>query len=500
MTGTSAPAAPPTPSTAPQPLALVAQLARGLEQAGIEYCHWKSNEAIDRSMSGDNDLDLLVSRRHVQAFVELLSASGFVRSAKRTRRVPGIESFYGLDEASGRLVHVHAHYALVLGDDRTKNHRLPIEDAYIRSSKPAAGVDLRIPAAEFELAVLVIRLVLKYCTWDEMVWNRARGRRAGPSHSERREFAYLLERAGPAEADSVLLAHAPYCTEELFAECLHAVAPGAPLGTRLRAGRRLERCLQANARRSRRADRTLRVVRRFTEAARRRLRRRDRNRPAAGGALIAIIGGDGAGKSTALATLEGWLGASFDVRVVHLGKPSWSRTTYCLRAILKVVHRASRVLPRPISDRVTEFRSVTWLLCTGRDRQLAYRRARRFTSQGGIVLCDRYPHPRVMSMEGPLIRRTVGDDRMSAVVRAMCRREECYHRSIAPPDLLAVLRLDPEIAVERKWDENPDSVRRRSTEIWQADWRGSGAHVVDASRPKEAVAGELKALVWSTLG
>ena len=40
---------------------------------------------------------------------------------------------YALDAPWGRFVHVHAHFSLVLGDDTTKNFRLPIEDAYLEA-------------------------------------------------------------------------------------------------------------------------------------------------------------------------------------------------------------------------------------------------------------------------------------------------------------------------------------------------------------------------------
>ena len=78
--------------------------------------------------------------------------------------------------------------------------------------------------------------------------------------------------------------------------------------------------------------------------------------------------------------------------------------------------------------------------------------------------------------------------------------EERYHRTILPPDLLVVLRVDPKIAAARKTDESPESVQRRGAEIWNVDWAGLGVDVVDASQPQETVARELKALVWSVLG
>ena len=493
--------------TAPEraPLPLIARLARGLEESGVRYCHWKSNAAIERSASGDNDLDLLVHREDVRRFTEVLSGLGFTRAHKRGASIPGIESFYGFDAEADRLVHAHAHYQLVLGDDRTKNYRLPIEDAYVRSSAPA-GL-FRLPAPEFEYVVFVIRMTLKYSTWDEILWNAMRARRARPKRSERDELEYLRARIDEERVAKVVHEHVPYVGAALFADCVDAISPGASAGRRVRAARRLELSLQPHARYSRREDRALRVTRRFTQAAARRTGGLEKNRPAGGGVMVGIMGGDGSGKTTALEALERWLGSEFDVRVVHLGKPRWSLTTYGVRAGLKAVslplsllERSVRVTPVRGAARLFDtYRPLLWLLCTARDRRLRYRRARRFAMDGGIVLCDRYPHPRLTSMEVPLIARRTAEQAPSLFVRAMIRLEQRYHRSIAPPELLVVLRVDPEIAVQRKTTESPDSVRTRGAEIWNIDWRDARAHVIDASQPQEAVARELKALVWSTL-
>ncbi len=196
------------------------------------------------------------------------------------------------------------------------------------------------------------------------------------------------------------------------------------------------------------------------------------------------------------------------MRLVHLGKPRWSATTFLARAGLKAVAfgagglaRSVRVTPaRRLASAVETYRPLLWLVCTARDRQNAYRHARRFASCGGLVLCDRYPHPRLRSMEAPLIASRTVDGPDNRLVRALIALEERYHRSIAPPELLVVLRVDPEIAVQRKTEERPETVRARGAEVWNIDWRGSQAHVVDASQPEDAVARELKALVWSVLG
>ena len=103
-------------------------------------------------------------------------------------------------------------------------------------------------------------------------------------------------------------------------------------------------------------------------------------------------------------------------------------------------------------------------------------------------------------MEVPLIRARAAEEGVGGrLVQVMAGLEERYHRSIAPPDLVVVLRLDPAVAVSRKLAERPENVRRRGAEIWDIDWRASGAHVVDASQPLDAVVRELKKLVWATL-
>lgn len=493
-------------ASAGSPIPLVAHLGQLLDEANISYCHWKSNAAIDRSASGDNDLDLLVDRGHIRPFTELLSRLGFVRTHSRGSAIPAIESFYGFDREADRLVHVHAHYMLIVGDDRTKNYRLPIEAAYIRSATQV-GI-FRLPAPEFEYAVFVIRMILKYCTWDEILWSALRGRRARPKRTEREEFEHLSARVDEQRVESALKECLPYLELRQFSDCVLALDSKASARRRVMTARRVEIALQAHARHRRRVDRALRIHRRITHALNRRMRGVPKNRLARAGAMVAIMGGDGSGKSTALAVLERWLGAEFDVRLVHLGKPKWSATTYAVRAALKGVTliicflaSASRLSPlRRLLTLVSTYRPLIWLVCTARDRNRAYRRARRFTLAGGLALCDRYPHPRLTSMDVPRIAGVLGSRPESRIERTMVRLEEHYHRSIVPPDLLVVLRVDPEIAVKRKTNENPDSVRMRGAEIWNVDWRGAGAHVVDASQPEEAVARELKALVWATLG
>jgi hypothetical protein len=53
--------------------------------------------------------------------------------------------------------------------------------------------------------------------------------------------------------------------------------------------------------------------------------------------------------------------------------------------------------------------------------------------------------------------------------------------------MLFVLRVSPDVAIARKVEEDGAYIHRRVTEIWQIDWAGTDAVVIDASRTKEQV-------------
>ena len=246
-----------------------------------------------------------------------------------------------------------------------------------------------------------------------------------------------------------------------------------------------------------------RLARRFPAL----FRRSPGKRLAARGAMIALVGGDGAGKSTAVGELYRWLSQDYQTAKVHMGRPRWSWTTIAVRGAIKLGRLAGAVRqPRPY-DRFSPaaapafagYPALLWELCAARDRYRTYVRARRFARRGGVVICDRFPLPQLRLMDSQQVARMAGPARSRPLVKSLIWLERRYYRSIEPPDLLIVLRIDPEIAVRRKTSEDSVSVRQRCQEIWEADWQATGARVVDAGRPQAEVLSEIKDLVCSRL-
>ena len=484
-------------------LDLVRRLCETLNKEGIVYCHWKSTAALDRSARGDNDLDLLVSRSDALRFTEILCRHGFKETFGPTDlQLPGVLNYYGYDQPANRFVHVHAHYQLVMGHDMTKNTHLPLEQPYLASAVQR-GL-FKVPAPEFEFILLVIRMVLKHSTWDTNLT-----RQGTLSVNEKQELSYLQARSDPAQIDYLLKQHLPFVDLMLFDDCLQSLQPGCPIWNRIRTANKLQNRLKINGRHSQISDLYLKLWHRLVLGMRRRvLRRVPKIHLANGGAIIAIVGGDGAGKSTAVDELYAWLSKKFDVTKVHLGKPPWSLTTITIRGILKIgrslgLYPFMRTpLEYTLDPNSIIFPGYPWLMrevCTARDRYLTYKKARRSASNGGIVICDRFPLPQVKLMDGPQVERMASAIKKNWFIKFLTSLESSYYQQIMLPELLIVLRLDPETAVIRKSDEAEVSVRARSTEIWGLDWRGTPAYVIDTNRTKEEVFSSLKTLLWEQL-
>jgi thymidylate kinase len=84
-------------------------------------------------------------------------------------------------------------------------------------------------------------------------------------------------------------------------------------------------------------------------------------------------------------------------------------------------------------------------------------------------------------------------------MQVLADKEKSYYQQIRLPDLLIVLKVDPEIAVQRKVEETATSVRARSSEVWGLDWKKLSAFEVDAQRSKEEALSQVKAIVWEHL-
>ncbi len=468
---------------------LLERLARALELSGIRYCQWKGQWSAHRWASGHGDVDLLVDREAITEFRRIVGQLGFKAAYPAGyRRIPGVESYFGHDPVVPRLLHLHVHYRLVLGDYWRPIYRIPIERPMLERS--VRGQPFRAPSPTYQFLVFVLRLMLR------QVGRPLLSAQSRWTSGIEIQLASLEAGSDRDELGDILARHLPTVDLEFFDHCVRSLQGGCGRLDRATLPWQLHQRLRSHARRPQAGAVFSAALERILPGSVARTIWPDQMHLATGGAVVALLGGDGSGKTTCARELARWLAPAFLTMRAHLGNPPRSALTLLVGGLLKLQHGVGRLLNRAAHP--AGYLELFRYVCMARDRFRLYRRIHRFAARGGVAICERYPVEQNRLLVGPCIPGLLlgKPDRVRAWLQL---KEASYYDRMLGPDALCVLRLDPDLAVARKPEEPADYVRARGRVIWETDWAGTGAHLVDVSLPLADVMLRLKSIVWSTL-
>jgi adenylate kinase family enzyme len=487
-------------------------LLNQLNQRDIRYCHWKSNLRLERGLSGKTDLDLLVDRQHEGVFKKILAEHAVKPFlAPPGKRYPAIEDYLGFDPGSGRLFHLHVHYELVLGEQFVKNYRLPLEAAFLDQTRLYHGV--KIPAPELELIVLCMRALLKYRDRD-VIKDILSIRSPGLKSEMMDEITWLF---GQTTLDKVArtlsTTAAGVVPGDLVLEFLKTVV-ATP-----RAGYRLFR-LRSGVRQSLRSYQRQNGFRASIEYFQQAWRRRksfwkfapDRRMSLTdNGKIFALVGADGAGKSTLCQEFSRWLGWRIEVQNYYLGskQPSW--TSDLLYKLFRVFRRGHRELCSLIGENNVVsglFESIRQTMLYGHYLSTGYDRYRRIQAghedahKGSIVVFDRFPLR--APLDGPEIQQLV-NGHTGRIGRAFASAEQNLYRKFRLPDYLILLDVSPDVSMERKPDHKRAAIEEKSRVLndlaaeFEAHPNGVNLIHLNADQPLDQVLSQMKQEIWEAL-
>jgi hypothetical protein len=225
------------------------------------------------------------------------------------------------------------------------------------------------------------------------------------------------------------------------------------------------------------------------------------------GPLIAIVGSDGAGKSTVGEALLAWLRESRQVEMCHLGKQTgdvgrWLRRLPVVGGGVdrQLVKKASRARTDHGPGAVTAM--VIYHISMRRVRR--FRRMMKIRRAGVTILADRYPQTAVRSpkMDGPHLNAARP---RSLVARLLTGRERAAYDWMAsyPPDLVIRLNVDLATAAARKPDHRYSSLAAKIEQVPLLAYNGAPILDIDSTQPlatvlQQAKAGIAKALALRT--
>lgn len=495
------------PAAEPQVLNSLIMALNALRQNEVGCCYWKSSTRLRAVLSGESDLDLLVARSDQHLAAQVLLACGFKRfEPANCHGHPAVQSFLGYDEPSGRIVHLHLHFRVVVGEPLLRNYQLPWESLFLASAVSHPTLPIRTLDPASEAVLLVVRASLELRRRDPIVF------RNWPKMQEKFEFDRLhlaarVDRRGLHDLASKLV------KEELAGTIVEALFETRPFATMHRLGASLRKEL-AVYRTYNGFDALLRGIGRAILWTTGRLNQRflhvprpwSRRAPG-GGIVVAVVGIDGSGKTTLTTAIRQWLGAEVDVLPIYFGTGG-GRPSLLLLPFKLLVPLASRVLgAKPkgsshgtISDRPPapfySFLLAVWASIVAAEKRMKLLAARRGADRGMVVVADRFPQDQIADFnDAPLLPRL-------AKVPAWLRHYEANAYALArhlPPDLVIKLQTTAEVIMIREPDMDPLVVQKRVPALQQLTFEDANVVSIDAGQPLADVIRSAKAAIWRML-
>lgn len=467
----------------------------------INYCHWKSNEHLIEGLEGITDLDVLIEKSSYNETVKLLMQLGYKKGETISYlNYSSIEDYIGFDSNTGKIVHLHLHFELMIGKKFVKGLHLPWEDLIYKTTliDEETGVNIINPNIEIILLFirnyskknLVHKLKRKKLSKDDKVefnWLKSR-----VTKEELKEFSKKLELGNLGEEINEYI-------EQSSNKKLNKIYKSIKIFL-------MEKLFFNNLPQNIKYF-SLKII-----AAKNLILHRYFNKPqryrrglSEGGIIIAFLGVDGAGKSTLIHSINKWLSWKIDTYNIYFGSGDGSSSL--LRLPLKIVAKL-RVKKRGNSLHIKEsdtkkknkklkLAKVIWAITLAAEKKSKFKQMLKARSNGLIILTDRYPQTQIQGYnDGPLLSEW--KDSKNILKQILYRYEiKTYNLSnYFQPDILLKLKIPQELSASRKNDTPLYMIKKKIDAIETISFNNSLEVSIDTSGSVEESALLIKREIW----
>ena len=446
---------------------IVVKMLEALKVFEINYCHFKSNEHLGPAISGDTDLDMLFANAEYEKVKNLLLELGFQKcNTAWYVSYPYVEDYIAID--GGKVIHVHAHFRLILGESKVKSYIIPWEKEILSNRSLMEEYGIYVSNPIHEMMLLIIRTALKLPFSDSNYQNKRDIKDAF------REFEWLKDRVSQNEIIEFTKLKFGSLSEasvrKIYDENINYknVKQFIKVSkTELNTCRRYSFIQSKLIKLTRQLAIALSVLNKKFNLfpTIKNHRTLDRN-----GIIISLMGSDGSGKSTQVALLKTILLKKIDVRYLYMGSgdghASWHRNLLKIGMGLLKSKKGSSVAYKDKKLSVFSFLKTIYVISLAVEKRAKLMQLNSYRKKGMICITDRYPQTQIYGYNDGL---HLSDwlNSSNIFLRALADFEyKCYNLSNEiKPDLVVKLIADSDVLHSRRSEMTKKEIEKKQDGI-----------------------------------
>ena len=472
------------------------QLINKLQKQNIVYCHWKSNLLLNEALNGYDDLDLLVKKEDLAKFESAILAMGFKEGSNKNISFSSVKHFYGYDEPTGNILHLHVYYQIKSGPSWTKSMRFDFE-SYFLENLMLHKSGMPVPLKHIELAIFIFRIMLKYSKVNEFIL-------VNKEHERTLKEIQYLQKDMDEEALKLFLN--TYFKNIKVSELYNYIGV-------IQKGSGLEKYLYGKKVRAKLSnykylsglEEDINSIKQFGYRVLNRLFFKQKKRLHSTGMMIVVAGLDATGKTTITTELKKWLGKNLTISLIHFGKPSSTWRTYPMNLLIKLMKKNTQESSLKSSiqteDREKSLPYVIRQVVLAYDRHALAKKYWKKASSGELVLIDRYKSEDYGVMDS----KRLNPKYYHGLKLKLAKFENRLYDTMPTPDILFYLTVPTEVAVIRNKErikegkESEEFIRIRHEQNKNLTYQANHIYQINTDQPYKEEIREIKSKIWGLL-
>ncbi|MFT4305075.1 MAG: hypothetical protein ACMXX8_03200 [Candidatus Woesearchaeota archaeon] len=466
----------------------------------ISYCHWKSNNNLEKAVNGDTDLDILFDLKQKKEIENILFKNKFTKTRSAWfMKYPYVCDYIAFDEKKGTIIHIHAHYKIVTGKSGEKNQIIPWEKVLLKNRIYNRKYNIYCSDYKDELLLLIIRSCLKLKRLNKVEYSKNNK----DTKYAIEEFEWLKKRVSEKE----LLEH---CNTLLNKKSVNSIRKiyinGMNYNRLIQLKNEIKDFIRDTRIRNTLYDYFYNRLRFFFKVLSYFNKKRNKinmiNHRALPnkGLIVAFVGADGSGKSTQTKLIRKKISKKLDVHYEYMGSGkgpvSWHR--FLLNLVIKGLGLKKYKKDYTKKETKTNKKKKINILTIGKilyayslakEKEKKLKRISKRKKIGKIIICDRYPQTNILGYnDGPLITDFTNTNKrwLDKIANKIYKKYALSEQ--IKPDLVVKLIANPKVLKKRRPNMDIEKIVLKQNSIKNTSFSPKKNElIVDASLPIDKV-------------